>query len=34
MSGRTFGFQASWDETLRKLTAGLDIDGTQLRQSC
>ena len=33
MSGRTFGFQASWDETLRKLTAGLDIDGTQLRQS-
>ena len=33
MSGRTFGMQSSWDDTLKKLTSGLGVDGPQLRQA-
>lgn len=33
MSGRTFGMQSSWDDTLKKLTSGLGVDGAQLRQA-
>lgn len=33
MSGRTFGLQSSWNEALRILTRGLDVDQTDLRRS-